>query len=94
MELATPHPSPPLTTCRLSAFYLARSLSDLPMDFAMPTALIIIVYFMGGLRYNALAFFGIYGVALLSMLVAQVGGCWPGCMLVVRFAGLRLLGAC
>ena len=46
------------------------------MDFALPTVLIIIVYFMGGLRYNALAFFGIYGVALLSMLVAQVGGGW------------------
>jgi hypothetical protein len=81
--LHPPSPPSPFPPCRLSAFYLARTLSDLPMDFALPTVLIIIVYFMGGLRYNALAFFGIYGVALLCMLVAQVGGaevpggrCW------------------
>lgn len=28
---------------------------------------------MGGLRYNAAAFFGFYGTNLLAMLVAQVG---------------------
>ena len=33
---------------------------------------IIIVYFMGGLRYNAGAFFGLYGTCILCMLVAQV----------------------
>ena len=58
--------------CRLSAFYAARTLSDLPMDFTLPTAFFLIVYFMGGLRYNAAAFFGMYGVTLLTMLVAQV----------------------
>lgn len=31
------------------------------------------VYFMGGLRYNALAFFGYLGSNLLAMLVGQVG---------------------
>lgn len=42
-----------------------------------------VVYFMGGLRLSAAAFFGQLGVALLTMLVAQVGtalklllGCW------------------
>ena len=56
---------------RLSAFYLARLLSDFPMDLTIPTGFIIIVYFMVGLRYNALAFFGMYGTLLLSMFVAQ-----------------------
>ncbi|KAL4542047.1 hypothetical protein Ndes2437B_g06366 [Nannochloris sp. 'desiccata'] len=56
---------------RLSAFYLARLLSDFPMDLTIPTGFIIIVYFMAGLRYNALAFFGMYGTLLLSMFVAQ-----------------------
>ncbi len=38
-----------------------------------PQGFFIIVYFMGGLRYNAGAFFGSYGTMLLTMLVAQVG---------------------
>ncbi len=36
---------------RLSAFYFARTASDLPIDCTIPTCFIIIVYFMGGLRY-------------------------------------------
>ena len=35
---------------RLSAFYFARTASDLPIDCTIPTCFIIIVYFMGGLR--------------------------------------------
>jgi len=59
---------------RLSAFYVARTLSDIPTDMSVPSGLVIIVYFMAGLRYNAAAFFGIYGALLLSMLVAQSYG--------------------
>jgi hypothetical protein len=59
---------------RLSAFYVARTLSDIPTDMSVPSMLILIVYFMAGLRYNAAAFFGIYGALLLSMLVAQSYG--------------------
>ena len=36
---------------RLSAFYFARTASDLPIDCTIPTFFIIIVYFMGGLRW-------------------------------------------
>ena len=43
---------------RLSAYYLARSLADLPMDCMLPTVMIWILYFMGGLRLTAAAFFG------------------------------------
>ena len=42
------------------------------MDFAIPTIFIVIVYFMGGLRYSASAFFANYATCLLAMLVAQV----------------------
>lgn len=59
---------------RLSAFYIARSLSDFPADMTIPSGFIIIVYFMAGLRYNAAAFFGVYGTLLLSMFVAQSYG--------------------
>ena len=56
---------------RLSAFYIARMLSDFPMDLSIPSAFIIIIYFTSHLRYSAAAFFGIYGTLLLSMFVAQ-----------------------
>lgn len=56
---------------RLSAFYVARTLSDFPTDMSIPTGFVIVVYFMAGLRYTAGAFFGTYGTLLLSMLVAQ-----------------------
>lgn len=67
---------------RLSAFYLARLLSDFPMDLSIPTGFIIIVYFMAGLRYSAAAFFGIYGTLLLSMFVAQSLGLLLGSWLM------------
>lgn len=59
---------------RLSAFYIARVLSDFPTDMSIPSLFIIIVYFMVGLRYTAAAFFGIYGTLLLTMFVAQSYG--------------------
>eukprot|EP00887_Chlorella_sp_A99_P001388 scaffold8.g1388.t1 len=46
---------------RLSAFYIARTMSELPMDLLVPSVFFTVVYFMGGLRYNAGAFFGIFG---------------------------------
>ena len=42
---------------RLSAFYFARTASDLPMELSLPAGYLIISYFMGGLRRDAGAFF-------------------------------------
>ena len=42
---------------RLSAFYFARTASDLPMELSLPAGYLIIAYFMGGLRRDAGAFF-------------------------------------
>ena len=58
---------------RLSAFYFARLASDLPLDFAIPTLFLIIVYFMGHLRYTAAAFFSNYFTVILIMLVSPCG---------------------
>ena len=41
------------------------------MDLSLPTLFFIIVYWMGGLRANAAAFFAMYGTVILSVLVAQ-----------------------
>jgi len=57
---------------RLSAYYVARSLSDLPMDCLLPSILIIIVYWMAGLRITPGAFFGHWWATLLLVLIAQV----------------------
>lgn len=54
---------------RLSAFYFARTASDLPMDMAIPTIFLLLVYFMGGLRYSAAAFFANFFTVILVMLV-------------------------
>ena len=54
---------------RLSAFYFARTASDLPMDMAIPTLFLLLVYFMGHLRYTAAAFFANYFTVILIMLV-------------------------
>ena len=71
---------------RLSAFYLSRMASDLPMEFAYPALFVGIVYFMGALRLSAAAFFGNLLSMLLLVLVAEVRvvcvlcvvrvGCW------------------
>jgi hypothetical protein len=42
---------------RLSAFYFARTASDLPMELSLPAGFLVLTYFMGGLRRDAGAFF-------------------------------------
>ncbi|BDA45889.1 ABC transporter G family member 14 [Coccomyxa sp. Obi] len=59
---------------RLSAFYFARTASDLPMELTTPSLFIFIIYFMGGLRLTAGAFFGNWLGTMLTTLVAQSFG--------------------
>ena len=37
-----------LICCRLSAFFFARTGSDVPMDLSIPTIFLLLVYFIGG----------------------------------------------
>lgn len=59
---------------RLSAYYFARTLSDLPMDCFIPTLFVWILYWMCGLRINAGAFFAMWWSVLLILLVGQSVG--------------------
>ena len=59
---------------RLSAFYFARSASDIPMEVTVPSVFIIIIYFMAGLRLEAWAFFANWDAVMLVLLVAQSFG--------------------
>lgn len=57
---------------RLSAYFMSRSLSDLPMEWLLPTLFLCIVYFMAGLRQSAAAFFCTLLSIYLIITTAQV----------------------
>lgn len=63
---------------QLSAYYLARTSSDLPMDCLYPSLFVIIIYFMGALRLSAGAFFATLWSVLLVVLLAQSVGLMLG----------------
>ncbi|OAY68104.1 ABC transporter G family member 14, partial [Ananas comosus] len=56
---------------RLSSYFMARSVGDLPMELILPTISITIMYWMGGLKPTAASYFMLLSVTLLSVLVSQ-----------------------
>ncbi|RWV85906.1 hypothetical protein BHE74_00003655 [Ensete ventricosum] len=58
---------------RLSAYFMARTTSDLPLDLFLPIIFLLIVYFMAALRQNAEAFFLTMLIVFLSIVAAQLG---------------------
>lgn len=56
---------------RLSAYFMSRILSDLPMKLFLPTIFVTITYWMAGLNPTALHFFETMLVLLFSVLVSQ-----------------------
>jgi hypothetical protein len=67
---------------RLSAFYLARTASDLPLDFATPSILVVLAYLMARLR-PGWWFFANAATCLLATLVAQSFGLLVGATVMV-----------
>lgn len=56
---------------RLSSYFMALTLGDLPMELVLPTAFYTITYWMAGLKHTALAFFSGLFVLLYSVLCSQ-----------------------
>ncbi|KAG1333886.1 ABC transporter G family member 22 [Cocos nucifera] len=56
---------------RLSAYFMARTTSDLPLDLFLPIIFLIIVYFMAGLRQSIEPFFLSMLTVFLSIIAAQ-----------------------
>ncbi|KAL5708953.1 ABC transporter G member 22 [Ranunculus cassubicifolius] len=56
---------------RLSAYFLARTSSDLPLDLFLPVIFLVVVYFMAGLKATASAFFLSMLTVFLSIIAAQ-----------------------
>ncbi|PNX74320.1 ABC transporter G family member 9-like protein, partial [Trifolium pratense] len=56
---------------RLSSYFIASNVIDLPVQLFMPTLFITITYWMGGLKANASNFFQTLSVSLLYAMVSQ-----------------------
>ncbi|ONK58878.1 uncharacterized protein A4U43_C08F660 [Asparagus officinalis] len=67
---------------RLSTYFLARTAADLPMELALPTAFVFIIYWMGGLDPHPSTFLLSLLVVLYSVLVAQSLGLAIGAILM------------
>ncbi|ONK55955.1 uncharacterized protein A4U43_C10F2660 [Asparagus officinalis] len=67
---------------RLSSYFLARTAGDLPMELALPTAFVIIIYWMGGLKPDPLTFILSLIVVLFNVLVSQSLGLAIGAILM------------
>ena len=57
---------------KLSAYFMARTTSDMPLDLLLPIIFLLIVYFMAGLRQTATAFFFTMLIVFLCIVAAQV----------------------
>jgi len=88
---------------RISAYYVAKMLSDLPLDLFLPTLSTLIIYFMTGLRLQPwYAFFAHWLSVLLLILTSQGFGLMLGAgfrnpknaqtVATVSMIGLMLLG--
>eukprot|EP00951_Prasinocladus_malaysianus_P010842 scaffold79907_cov42-Prasinocladus_malaysianus.AAC.1 len=71
---------------RLSAYYLSRTASDLPISCFFPTLFVVVIYFMGGLRLSAAAFFANWATTMLTVLTAQGAGLLLGAAMDVKSA--------
>ncbi|KAJ0970968.1 hypothetical protein J5N97_018927 [Dioscorea zingiberensis] len=67
---------------RLSSYFLARTAGDLPMELALPTAFVVIIYWMGGLKADPVTFLLSLLVVLYSVLIAQSLGLAVGAILM------------
>ncbi|PWA99575.1 ABC-2 type transporter family protein [Artemisia annua] len=56
---------------RLSAYFMARTTSDLPLDLFLPMLFLVVVYFMAGLRQTADSFFLTMVIVFLCIIAAQ-----------------------
>lgn len=57
---------------RLSAYFVARTTSDLPLDLILPVLFILVVYFMAGLRKSIISFVLTQATVFLCIIAAQV----------------------
>ncbi|XP_016484357.1 ABC transporter G family member 14-like [Nicotiana tabacum] len=67
---------------RLSSYFLAKTVGDLPLELALPTAFTFILYWMGGLKADPTTFILSLLVVLYNVLVSQSLGLAFGALLM------------
>ncbi|OIT01753.1 PREDICTED: ABC transporter G family member 14-like [Nicotiana attenuata] len=67
---------------RLSSYFLAKTVGDLPLELALPTAFTFILYWMGGLKADPTTFVLSLLVVLYNVLVSQSLGLAFGALLM------------
>lgn len=67
---------------RLSSYFLAKTVGDLPLELALPTAFVFIIYWMGGLKPDPFTFILSWLVVLYNVLVSQSLGLAIGAILM------------
>lgn len=67
---------------RLSSYYIARMVGDLPMELVLPTIFVTVTYWMGGLKPSLVTFALTLAIVLLNVLVAQGLGLALGAILM------------
>ncbi|KAL0692675.1 hypothetical protein Bca4012_059855 [Brassica carinata] len=67
---------------RLSSYYIARTVGDLPMELILPTIFVTITYWMGGLKPSLTTFSVTLMIVLYNVLVAQGVGLALGAILM------------
>lgn len=75
---------------RLSSYYFARMVGDLPMELVLPTIFVTITYWMGGLKPSLLTFLLTLMIVLLNVLVAQGLGLALGAIIMDSKQGSTL----
>lgn len=75
---------------RLSSYYFARMVGDLPMELVLPTIFITMTYWMGGLKPSLVTFLLTLMVVLLNVLVAQGLGLALGAIIMDSKQGSTL----
>ena len=64
---------------QLSAYFLSRTLADIPMEWALPVVFLVIVYFMANLKMHAGTFLLTLLSIFLNITAAQVGSRTVSC---------------
>eukprot|EP00164_Ancoracysta_twista_P001279 GFYU01001677.1.p1 GENE.GFYU01001677.1~~GFYU01001677.1.p1 ORF type:complete len:808 (-),score=215.27 GFYU01001677.1:64-2487(-) len=59
---------------RLSAYFVAKSVSEIPIELVYPFAMVTVVYFATGLRLDAGSYFSVVAFLLLGVLTSQSVG--------------------
>lgn len=67
---------------RLSSYYFARTVGDLPMELVLPTIFVTVTYWMGGLKPSLVTFVLTLLIVLFNVLVSQGLGLALGAILM------------